>query len=87
MPANDDSKLFHYATADAFVEQLQKFLRGNGHSDVQSHDFRVSRACELFIDGFSIDRLMRYFNHSSPEITSMYIKDKAYVAKENKLSK
>ena len=63
--ADDDSKLFQYRGTTT------KFLKDNGYDDVQSHDFRVFRACELFITGFSIERLQRYFNHSTPEIKSL----------------
>ena len=45
LPAEDTDQLFAYKSATSFADALKSFLRDRGYEHVQTHDFRVSRAC------------------------------------------
>ena len=58
---NDEDKLFHYADPKQFARALKIFLAKNGYECVQSHDFRVSRACEMYVEHGDVEEIRQYF--------------------------
>ena len=57
----------------------------NNFKDVQSHDFRVSRVCEMFIAGYDTERIARYLGYSRTKVTMDYIKEIAHIKRNQRL--
>ena len=60
----DSDELFKYGNADQFARVLKRFVAKNGFPTFQSHDFRVSRACEMYVQTGDLEMLRRFFKHS-----------------------
>lgn len=73
----DSDLLYNYSEDRGFVVVLKRFLNANGYTKVKSHDFRVSKACEMYVEHGDIERIRLFFQHSDHKTTRCYIKPEA----------
>ena len=71
---DDDTKLFHdYGHQDALVCAMLKQVNRVFDKKVQSHDFRTSRATEMYIRTGDILAVQEFLCHSKVTTTQRYI--------------
>ena len=71
---DDDTKLFHdYGHQDALICAMLKQVNRVFDKKVQSHDFRTSRATEMYIRTGDILAVQEFLCHSKVTTTQRYI--------------
>ena len=75
--AKDDDVIFPGGLGkdpvNKWVKKVKKFFEKQGHPGVQSHNFRVTRATELYNEEKNIVLVKNWLGHSDVKITMRYI--------------
>ena len=85
-PIHLNKNIFKYKDETALAKTFKRFLKGNDYGHVQTHDFRVSKATDMYEEHGNIEEIREFFKHTKVEVTWLYVKPPGIAEYKKKLA-